>query len=80
MSGGVGGLMNFGKQQAVSNATTAVAYNIDKTFRPRVRITVQVNYQGRRRAPATSRTAPPTSRAIATPACASSARATPATG
>ena len=32
MSGGVGGLMNFGKQQAVSNATTAVAYNIDKTF------------------------------------------------
>lgn len=46
MSGGVGGLMNFGKQQAVSNATTAVAYNIDKTFQTRVRITVQTNYNG----------------------------------
>ncbi len=46
MSGGVSGLMNFGKQQAVSNATTAVAYNIDKTFQTRVRITVQTNYNG----------------------------------
>ena len=46
MSGGVGGLMNFGKRQAVSNATTAVAYNIDKTFRTRVRITVQGNFNG----------------------------------
>ena len=46
MSGGVGGLMNFGKHQAVSNATTAVAYNIDKTFQTRVRITVQGNFNG----------------------------------
>jgi hypothetical protein len=46
MSGGVGGLMNFGKQQAVSNATTAVAYNVDKAFQSRVRITVQTNYNG----------------------------------
>jgi len=46
MSGGVGGLMNFGKQQAVSNATTAVAYNVDKTFHVRVRTSVQMNYNG----------------------------------
>ena len=46
MSGGVSGLMNFGKQQAVSNATTAVAYNIDKTFHVRVRLSVQTNYNG----------------------------------
>jgi hypothetical protein len=46
MSGGVGGLMNFGKQQAVSNATTAVAYNVDKTFHVRVRTSVQMNYMG----------------------------------
>jgi hypothetical protein len=50
MSGGVSGLMNFGKQQVASNATTAVAYNIDKTFRVRVRVSVQTNYNG---APAT---------------------------
>src|SRR5580765_2992356 len=46
MSGGINGLMNFGKQQAVSNATTAVAYNVDKTFHVRVRTTVQMNYMG----------------------------------
>ena len=46
MSGGVGGLMNFGKRQAVSNAVTAANYNIDKTFRTRVRITVQANFNG----------------------------------
>jgi von Willebrand factor type A domain len=46
MSGGVGGLMNFGAQQAVSNATTAVVYNIDQSFRVRVRPTVAVTFQG----------------------------------
>jgi len=46
MSGGVTGLMNFGKRQAVSNAVTAANYNIDKTFRTRVRITVQANFNG----------------------------------
>jgi uncharacterized protein YegL len=46
MSGGVGGLMNFGRQQAASNATTAVAYNVDKAFQPRARVSVQVTYQG----------------------------------
>ncbi|HMF40639.1 MAG TPA: VWA domain-containing protein [Polyangia bacterium] len=46
MNGGISGLMNFGKQQAVSNATTAVAYNVDKTFHVRVRTTVQMNYMG----------------------------------
>jgi len=46
MSGGISGLMSFGKQQAVSNATTAVAYNVDKTFHVRVRTTVQMNYMG----------------------------------
>jgi uncharacterized protein YegL len=46
MSGGVRGLVNFGQQQAVSNATTAASYNIDKTFHTRVRITVQTSYQG----------------------------------
>jgi hypothetical protein len=46
MSGGLAGLTNFAKQQAVSNATTAVAYNIDKTFHVRVRLAVQTNYMG----------------------------------
>jgi len=46
MSGGVNGLLNFGKQQVASNATTAVNYNIDKAFQPRTRVTVQVNFQG----------------------------------
>ena len=46
LSGGVRGLMNFGAQQAASNATTAVAYNVDKAFKTRVRVTVQTNWQG----------------------------------
>ena len=46
MSGGVSGLMNFGRQQAVSNATTAAVYNVDKTFHARVRVTVQTNFNG----------------------------------
>jgi hypothetical protein len=46
MSGGVGGLLNFGARQAVSNAETAVVYNIDKSFRARVRPTVTVTFQG----------------------------------
>jgi von Willebrand factor type A domain len=46
MHGGVGGLMNFGKQTAVSNATTAVVYNIDKSFQTRVRVGLQVNFRG----------------------------------
>jgi hypothetical protein len=46
LSGGMNGLLNFGKQQAVSNATTAVAYNVDKTFRPRTRVSLQVTFQG----------------------------------
>jgi len=46
MSGGVSGLMNFGKQQVASNAATAVSYNIDKTFHVRVRLSVQTNYNG----------------------------------
>jgi hypothetical protein len=46
MSGGVSGLIGFGAQTAVSTATTAVVYNIDKAFAPRTRITVQVNYFG----------------------------------
>lgn len=50
MSGGLHGLMNFGAQQAVSNATTAVVYNVDKSFRVRARPTVAVSFQG---APAT---------------------------
>ena len=31
---------------AVSNATTAVVYNVDKTFHVRVRLAVQTNYNG----------------------------------
>lgn len=50
MSGGLGGLVNFGAQQAVSNATTAVAYKVDQSFRVRVRPSVAVSFQG---APAT---------------------------
>jgi hypothetical protein len=46
MSGGVKGLMNFGAQQAVSNATTAIVYNVDQSFRVRVRPTVAVTFQG----------------------------------
>jgi von Willebrand factor type A domain len=46
LSGGLNGLVNFGKQQAVSNATTAVAYKIDSTFRSRVRIGVPVTFRG----------------------------------
>jgi hypothetical protein len=46
MSGGLAGLTNFAKQQAVSNATTAVEYNVDKTFHVRVRLAVQTNYMG----------------------------------
>lgn len=44
--GGIGGLLKFGANQAVSNATTAVVYNIDKSFRVRVRPTVTVTFQG----------------------------------
>jgi len=46
MSGGVSGLVNFGVKQAVSNAETAVVYNVDKSFRARVRPTVAVTFQG----------------------------------
>jgi len=50
LSGGVSGLMRFGAKQAVSNAQTAVVYNVDKSFHVRVRPTVAVTFQG---APAT---------------------------
>jgi hypothetical protein len=46
MSGGIGGLMNFGKDQVVSNATTVVAYKIDQAFRPRTRVAVAITFQG----------------------------------
>jgi hypothetical protein len=46
MSGGVRGLMNFGAQQAASNASTAVSYNVDKAFKTRVRVSVQTNWHG----------------------------------
>jgi len=46
MSGGVGGLLNFGANQAVSNATTAVVYKVDQSFRPRVRAGMPVTYWG----------------------------------
>jgi hypothetical protein len=46
MSGGLGGLMRFGTQQAVSNATTAIVYKVDQSFRARVRPTVAVTFQG----------------------------------
>jgi Ca-activated chloride channel family protein len=46
LSGGVSGLMSFGANQAVSNATTAVVYNVDKSFRVRIRPTVAVTFQG----------------------------------
>jgi len=46
MSGGVGGLIHFGEQQAVSNATTAVEYKIDSAFKERIRIGVPMPYRG----------------------------------
>jgi uncharacterized protein YegL len=50
LHGGLHGLVNFGANQAVSNATTAVVYKIDQSFRVRVRPSVAVTFQG---APAT---------------------------
>ena len=46
LSGGVNGLVGFGTKQAISNAETAVVYNVDKSFRARVRPTVAVSFQG----------------------------------
>jgi hypothetical protein len=46
MGGGIGGLMNFGKKQAVSNATTAAVYSIDKSFQTRIRVGIPVTYRG----------------------------------
>ena len=46
MGGGLRGLVNFGADQAVSNATTAIVYNVDKSFRARIRPTVAVTFQG----------------------------------
>jgi hypothetical protein len=46
LSGGVSGLVHFGEQQAVSNATTAVAYNVDKSFRPLAPVSLQVTFHG----------------------------------
>jgi von Willebrand factor type A domain len=46
MSGGIGGLINFGAQTAVSNATTAVVYKVDKSFQERVRVGIPVTYRG----------------------------------
>ena len=46
LSGGIGGLVHFGEQQAVSNATTAVEYKIDSAFKERLRIGVPMPYRG----------------------------------
>ena len=46
LSGGMGSLLDFGAQQAASNATTAVAYKIDSAFRERVRIGLPVTFRG----------------------------------
>src|SRR5215471_2537257 len=46
MHGGVQGLLNFGANQAASNATTVVAYKIDQAFRPRTRVALQVTFEG----------------------------------
>jgi hypothetical protein len=46
LGGGVRGLMNFGAKQAVSNATTAAVYSIDKSFQARVRVGTPVTYRG----------------------------------
>jgi hypothetical protein len=46
LHGGVGGLINFGEKTAVSNATTAVVYKIDQSFRARVRVGLQVSFMG----------------------------------
>jgi uncharacterized protein YegL len=46
MSGGMSGLIHFGEQQAVSNATTAVEYKIDSAFKTRVRIGVPMPFRG----------------------------------
>ena len=51
MHGGIGGLVNFGAQTAVSTATTAVVYNIDKAFRPRTRVSRPGQLLRRRRRP-----------------------------
>jgi hypothetical protein len=38
--------MDFGKQQATSNATTAVTYGVDKAFHPRARVGLAVTFEG----------------------------------
>lgn len=46
LSGGVSGLMSFGRDQALSNASTVVAYKIDQAFRPRARVGLQITFRG----------------------------------
>jgi Ca-activated chloride channel family protein len=46
LSGGVNGLIHFGESQAVTNATTAIEYKVDSTFKARVRIGVPMPYRG----------------------------------
>jgi Ca-activated chloride channel family protein len=46
LSGGVKGLTRFATDTAVTNATTAVAYKVDQSFRPRARVGFQVHYMG----------------------------------
>jgi hypothetical protein len=43
---GVTGLMDFGRKQVMSNATTAATYTIDKTFHTRARVGVPVTFEG----------------------------------
>jgi uncharacterized protein YegL len=46
LRGGVNGLMRFGTDTAISNATTAAVYKIDQSFQPRLRLGFQVTYLG----------------------------------
>jgi hypothetical protein len=46
MSGGLSGLLNFGKNAAVSNTATAVAAKADAAFRPLVRAAINISWYG----------------------------------
>jgi hypothetical protein len=43
---GLTGLLDFGKKEVMSNASTAVTYNVDKAFHTRARVGVGVTFEG----------------------------------
>jgi hypothetical protein len=46
LSGGLSGLLNFGARTAASNAATAAVAEVDRNFRPFVRVAIQTSWYG----------------------------------